>query len=94
LIFGSSLVFIGLILVELGLVFFISARINSYIGVIVLAALTAYDTQRLKTMARSQPGGLDVGVIRKGAILGALSLYLNFVNLFIMLLSIMGLSRA
>ena len=41
-------------------------------------------------MAMTQPSGLEAGVIRKGAILGALSLYLDFINLFIMLLSILG----
>ncbi len=64
--------------------------IISYIGVIVFVGLTAYDTQKLKTMALSQPAGLDSGVVRKGAILGALSLYLDFINLFLMLLRILG----
>ena len=69
------------------------SHIISYIGVLVFTGLTAYDTQRIKAMARNRPDGLDAGVFRKGAILGALSLYLNFINLFIMLLSIMGFSR-
>lgn len=64
--------------------------IISYIGVIVFVGLTAYDTQKLKMMALSQPAGLDAGVIRKGAIMGALTLYLDFINLFLMLLRIMG----
>ena len=63
------------------------------IGVIVFVGLTAYDTQKLKTMALTQPAGLDGGVIRKGAILGALSLYLDFVNLFLMLLRVFGQRR-
>ncbi|MBW2097149.1 MAG: Bax inhibitor-1/YccA family protein, partial [Deltaproteobacteria bacterium] len=46
----------------------------SYIGVIVFVGLTAYDTQKLKNMALTQPAGLDGAVVRKGAILGALSL--------------------
>lgn len=66
------------------------AMIISYIGVIVFVGLTAYDTQKLKHMALSQPDGLEAGVVRKGAILGALSLYLDFINLFLMLLRIMG----
>ena len=66
------------------------SMIISYIGVLVFVGLTAYDTQKLKTMALSQPAGLDAGVIRKGAILGALSLYLDFINLFLMLLRILG----
>ena len=64
--------------------------IISYIGVFVFIGLTAYDTQKLKTMALTQPAGLDAGVVRKGAILGALSLYLDFINLFLMLLQIFG----
>jgi FtsH-binding integral membrane protein len=67
--------------------------ILSYIGVIVFVGLTAYDTQKLKNMALTQPAGLDAGVIRKAAILGALSLYLDFINLFLMLLRIFGQSR-
>jgi hypothetical protein len=64
--------------------------IVSYIGVVVFVGLTAYDTQKLRTMALSQPDGLDGGTIRKGAILGALTLYLDFINLFLMLLRILG----
>ncbi len=64
--------------------------IVSYIGVIVFVGLTAYDTQKLRTMAISQPDGLDGGTIRKAAILGALTLYLDFINLFLMLLRILG----
>ena len=66
------------------------SMIVSYIGVIVFVGLTAYDTQKLRTMALSQPEGLDGSVIRKGAILGALTLYLDFINLFLMLLRILG----
>ena len=66
------------------------SMIVSYIGVIVFVGLTAYDTQKLRTMALSQPAGLDSGTIRKGAIIGALALYLDFINLFLMLLRIMG----
>ena len=65
----------------------------SYIGVIVFVGLTAYDTQKIKNMALTQPAALDGAVIRKGAILGALSLYLDFINLFLMLLRIFGQSR-
>jgi len=69
------------------------SMIISYIGVLVFVGLTAYDTQKLKTMAKTQPEGLEAGVIRKGAILGALSLYLDFINLFLMLLHILGGNR-
>ena len=65
----------------------------SYIGVIVFVGLTAYDTQKLKAMALSQPEGLGAAVIRKGTIIGALTLYLDFINLFLMLLRILGSRR-
>jgi len=68
----------------------VMSMIISYIGVLVFVGLTAYDTQKIKNMAFSQPSGLDAGAVRKGAILGALSLYLDFINLFLMLLRIMG----
>lgn len=64
--------------------------IISYIGVLVFVGLTAYDTQKLKRMALTQPAGLEAGVVRKGAIMGALTLYLDFINLFLMLLRILG----
>ena len=64
--------------------------IISYIGVLVFVGLTAYDTQKIKNMAFSQPDGLDARVVRKGAIIGALTLYLDFINLFLMLLRILG----
>lgn len=67
--------------------------IISYIGVFVFVGLTAYDTQKLKHMALTQPEGLDAAVARKGAILGALTLYLDFINMFIFLLHIFGGSR-
>ena len=66
------------------------SMIISYIGVFVFIGLTAYDTQKIKNMALSQPAGIDAGAIRKGAIIGALSLYLDFINLFLMLLRVLG----
>jgi FtsH-binding integral membrane protein len=67
--------------------------IISYIGVLLFAGLTAYDTQTIKQMAVSQPAGLDVGVVRKGAIIGALKLYLDFILMFQYLLYILGGNR-
>ena len=69
------------------------SMIISYIGVLVFVGLTAYDTQRIKEMALSRPAGLQADAQRKGAILGALSLYLDFINLFLMMLRIFGGSR-
>jgi len=87
---------IGIIIASLVNMFLRSSAVNtiiSYIGVIVFVGLTAYDTQKLKNMALTQPDGLEGSVVRKGAILGALSLYLDFINLFLMLLRIFGQTR-
>lgn len=65
----------------------------SYIGVVVFMGLTAYDTQKLKTMSATIPDNATGSMIRKGALMGALSLYLDFINLFIMLLHIFGGNR-
>lgn len=84
---------IGIIIASIINIFIGSSAIYfaiSYIGVVVFIGLTAYDTQKIKNMAATQPAGLDGDVVRKGAILGALSLYLDFINLFLMLLRIFG----
>ncbi len=62
----------------------------SILGVLIFAGLTAYDTQRLKTMYYQVSGSDQVG---KVVILGALSLYLDFVNMFMFLLRFMGNRR-
>jgi FtsH-binding integral membrane protein len=69
------------------------SMIISYIGVLVFVGLTAYDTQKLKHMALTQPAGVDAAVVRKASILGALTLYLDFILLFQFLLHILGGSR-
>ena len=92
----GSFMFMGLIGIIIASVVNIFLRspamhmIISYVGVIVFVGLTAYDTQHIKNMALTQPAGLEAGVVRKGAIMGALKLYLDFINLFLMLLRIMG----
>jgi len=60
----------------------------SFIGVIIFTGLTAYDTWKMK-QAREQIGD-DAVMVRKLGLLGALSLYLDFVNLFLMLLRLFG----
>ncbi len=60
----------------------------SAVGVLVFAGLTAYDTQRIKDgyfMARG-----NAELVAKGAIMGALALYLDFINMFVMLLNLFG----
>jgi FtsH-binding integral membrane protein len=84
---------IGIIIASLVNIFIRSSAMHmiiSYIGVLVFVGLTAYDTQNLKDMAISQPADVGASAIRKGAILGALKLYLDFINLFLMLLRILG----
>ena len=86
----------GIIIASLVNMFIVSSAMSmviSYIGVLVFVGLTAYDTQKIKYMAMTQPADLEGGAVRKGAILGALSLYLDFINLFLMLLRIFGQSR-
>jgi len=58
----------------------------SLVGVIVFTGLTAWDAQRLKEMALATPGG----VATQYAVVGALALYLNFINLFLFLLRFLG----
>jgi uncharacterized protein len=87
---------IGIIIASVVNIFMRSPAVTfiiSYIGVVVFVGLTAYDTQKIKQMALTQPADLDGDVVRKGAIMGALSLYLDFINLFLMLLRIFGGSR-
>jgi FtsH-binding integral membrane protein len=60
----------------------------SVVGVLVFAGLTAWDTQRLKN--EYIYGALDGETADRSAIMGALSLYLNFINLFTLLLQLLG----
>jgi FtsH-binding integral membrane protein len=62
----------------------------SVIGVLVFAGLTAYDTQRIKSMYMESDGTETAG---KKAVMGALSLYLDFVNMMMMLLHLFGQRR-
>jgi len=62
--------------------------IISYLGVAIFIALTAYDTQKLKVIAMN--GFENEEGMEKSAILGALTLYLDFINLFLFLLRILG----
>ncbi len=86
---------IGIVLASLVNMFFKSPAVSfavSIIGVFVFVGLTAYDTQKLKYMGEVMP--LDDGTaVRRGTILGALTLYLDFLNLFLMLLRLFGSSR-
>jgi uncharacterized protein len=82
---------IGIILASL-VNFFLNSPIlywvTTYIGILVFVALIAYDTQKIKAMY--QAGYTQGEMEGKGAIMGALSLYLDFINLFLMLLRLFG----
>src|SRR5437016_6748841 len=65
--------------------------IISLIGVILFVALTAYDTQKIKRWSESVDGASEDG--RKASVMGALMLYLDFINLFLLLLILIGNRR-
>jgi FtsH-binding integral membrane protein len=84
---------IGIIIASVVNIFLASSMMSwviSGIGVIIFTGLTAYDVQQITRMGAQ--GIMDGGeaAIRKGAIMGALKLYLDFINLFLMLLRFMG----
>jgi FtsH-binding integral membrane protein len=83
---------IGIVLASVVNIFIHSSAISmavAYLGVFIFVGLTAYDTQRLRVMATSAPPGLQENF----AVIGALTLYLDFINLFMMLLRIFGGGR-
>jgi len=93
--FGSFLFMglIGIVLASLVNIFIGSSALQfaiSVIGVIVFTGLTAWDTQRIKEVyLETDPGD----VLTKKAVMGALTLYLDFINLFVMLLQLVGQRR-
>ncbi len=85
---------IGIILASVVNIFLRSPMIYwvvTYAGILVFVGLAAYDTQKLKEMALA--GFADEETARKSAVMGALALYLDFINLFLMLLRILGSRR-
>ena len=61
----------------------------SVLGVIIFTGLTAWDTQKLRMMGMNAPVD-DALAMRRGALLGALTLYLDFINMFLMMLRLFG----
>jgi FtsH-binding integral membrane protein len=95
-VMGSFLMYllIGLVIAMIVNLFLASGAFGlviSMIGVLLFAALTAYDTNRLRQMALS--GGMSAEAAEKGAIYGALQLYLDFINMFLFLLQLFGGGR-
>lgn len=94
--FGSILIMflIGIVIASLVNMFIHSSGLDmliSYIGVAVFVGLTAYDVQKLKRIGE----GLEYGAAdtKKYALMGGLTLYLDFINLFLMLLRVFGRRR-
>ncbi|MHC0053840.1 Bax inhibitor-1/YccA family protein [Actibacterium sp. D379-3] len=92
---GSFLIMgvIGLIVASIVNIFLKSPAVYfaiSAIGVLIFAGLTAYDTQKIKTDYLAHAHAMDDEWLGKSAIMGALNLYLDFINLFMFLLSFMG----
>ncbi len=82
---------IGLIIASIVNVFANSSSLDwliSYAGVIIFVGLTIYDTQKIKRMSMDIDSDSEAG--SKASIMGALSLYLDFINLFLFLLRILG----
>jgi FtsH-binding integral membrane protein len=83
---------IGIIIASVANIFLHSSGLDwiiSYVGVLLFVGLTAYDTQKIKRMGE-QAYALSPESFRKVAIIGALALYLDFINLFLFLLRIFG----
>jgi uncharacterized protein len=81
---------IGIIIASLVNLFLQSSVMGfviSVIGVLVFAGLTAYDTQKIKDMYSAMDDGTIAG---RKAVMGALELYLDFINLFLMMLRLFG----
>lgn len=94
--FGSILFMglLGLIIASIVNIFLRSSGLDwiiTYAGVLIFVALTAYDAQKIKHLYIAMGG--DVETNKKIAVLGALTLYLDFVNLFLYLLRIFGGKR-
>jgi FtsH-binding integral membrane protein len=85
---------IGIIIASVANMFVGSSALNwliSYVGVFIFVGLAAYDTQKIKNMSMNVESASEEG--NKASIMGALALYLDFINLFLLLLRIMGRRR-
>lgn len=87
---------IGLLVANVIFLFFRSSVLDlviSLFGVVLFTVLTAYDTQKIKRMAEESANSGDSASTQKLAIFGALTLYLDFINLFLYLLRLFGNRR-
>ena len=67
--------------------------IINYVGVLIFVGLTAADTQRIKNMLAEANAANQEEAIKKISVMGALILYLDFINLFLKILAILGRRR-
>jgi hypothetical protein len=84
---------IGIVIASIVNIFIGSSMLSwvvSAIGVLVFTGLTAYDVQKVLHIGGSGIMESGESAVRKGAIMGALALYLDFINLFLMLLRFLG----
>ncbi len=84
---------IGIIIASIVNIFIGSSMVHfaiSVIGVLIFAGLTAWDTQKIKTDYIAHAQAMDSEWLAKSAIMGALNLYLDFINLFMFLLQFLG----
>lgn len=65
----------------------------TYLGIIIFIGLTAYDTQKIKRLSAVLNGHNDQVMLRRVVLMGALTLYLDFINLFLLLLRLFGRRR-
>ena len=87
---------VGIIIASIVNIFLHSSSVYwaiSFLGVLIFTGLTAYDVQKIKRIGEEGIMAQGDEVVRKGAVMGALTLYLDFINLFLMLLRFFGGSR-
>ena len=87
---------IGIIIASVADMFIHSSSVNwiiSYLGATIFVGLSAYDTQKIHILGNQMNAGEDDKEFKRLAVFGAFTLYLNFINLFLMLLRFFGNRR-
>jgi FtsH-binding integral membrane protein len=84
---------VGLIICSVVNMFFAISALEwvlTYVGIALFIGLTVYDTQKIKHMVRAALRANDEDLVKRVGLLGALSLYLDFINLFLLILRVLG----
>jgi hypothetical protein len=87
---------IGLIIASVANMFLASSALDwiiTYAGILIFMGLTVYDTKRIKTMTYTLAAQGDTQVVSRVGVMGALRLYLDFINLFLYILRLLGRRR-